>query len=204
MNFINSPLKEYLDNLFDKKPTPGGGSVAALSAALGVSLIGMVLNYTIGKKGYEAHEKELSDILSAAGILKTRLEELVDEDVLVYGRLRDALKAKASKADMQNLYIESASVPLEVCRLSYDGMEALTIVCDWSNKALISDVGIACELLEAAFYSAKLNVDINLDYIEDPKFVHDAKHQLAILDKNIESFKNSILVKVKDVMYGKF
>ena len=42
-------LKQYLNDLAAKLPAPGGGSAAALTAALGASLISMVLNFTIGK-----------------------------------------------------------------------------------------------------------------------------------------------------------
>ena len=47
--YNDSSLKQYLNDLAAKLPAPGGGSAAALTAALGASLISMVLNFTIGK-----------------------------------------------------------------------------------------------------------------------------------------------------------
>jgi len=43
-------IKEFLEKIASEFPTPGGGSVAALSAALAASLTEMVANLTIGKK----------------------------------------------------------------------------------------------------------------------------------------------------------
>ncbi|MBP1649290.1 MAG: methenyltetrahydrofolate cyclohydrolase, partial [Bacteroidetes bacterium] len=43
-------LRMFLDELASSSPAPGGGSVAALSGALGAALTSMVCNLTIGKK----------------------------------------------------------------------------------------------------------------------------------------------------------
>ena len=45
-------LNEFIEKLASKDAVPGGGSVAALNASLGTSLIEMVANLTIGKKKY--------------------------------------------------------------------------------------------------------------------------------------------------------
>jgi formiminotetrahydrofolate cyclodeaminase len=41
-------IKEFLEKTASESSTPGGGSVAALSAALAASLTEMVANLTIG------------------------------------------------------------------------------------------------------------------------------------------------------------
>ncbi|TBR15974.1 hypothetical protein EPO66_05245, partial [bacterium] len=46
--YINKSIKKYLEDLSAKKPVPGGGSASALTAALGSSLISMVVNFTLG------------------------------------------------------------------------------------------------------------------------------------------------------------
>ena len=204
MDYIKGSLKNYLDDLWAKSTAPGGGSVAALSGALGVSLLGMVINFTIGKKGYEVYNDDLLGILKATAHLKSRLEELIDEDVKVYLKLRDGLKLKEKTESLDVLYKESASVPVQVCKLAYDGMKACISVSDWGNRALISDIGIAAELFWAAFYSGKLNADINLNYVQDKNFIALTKSELVDMEKHIESLRTSILVKVKDVMYGKY
>ena len=48
-------LSDFLDATAAKQPAPGGGSVTALCGALAAAIGEMVLNYSIGKKGLEAH-----------------------------------------------------------------------------------------------------------------------------------------------------
>ncbi len=52
-------IKEFLEKTASGSPVPGGGSVAALSAALAASMTEMVANLTIGKKDYEAVADEM-------------------------------------------------------------------------------------------------------------------------------------------------
>ena len=52
MALTDKPVTTFLDELASNAPAPGGGSVAALSGALGAALISMVCNLTVGKKKY--------------------------------------------------------------------------------------------------------------------------------------------------------
>jgi len=61
--YKDQSLNKYLEDLSAKLPAPGGGSAAALNAALGASLICMVVNFTLGKPKYAKYENELKDIL---------------------------------------------------------------------------------------------------------------------------------------------
>ena len=45
-------MKEFLEALASKEPTPGGGGASALVAAVSCSLCSMVANLTTGKKKY--------------------------------------------------------------------------------------------------------------------------------------------------------
>ena len=51
-------ISDLLEKTASDEPVPGGGSIAALSAALAASLTEMVANLTLGKKGYEEKEAE--------------------------------------------------------------------------------------------------------------------------------------------------
>ena len=91
--YCDQPLKKYLEDLSAKLPAPGGGSAAALDAALGASLISMVLNFTIGKPKYAQYENELKKALSDSERLKNEFLNLVDLDVEAYNSkdIRSAL-----------------------------------------------------------------------------------------------------------------
>ena len=57
--YLDKSLQEYLDDLASDKPTPGGGSTAALSGAMGAALVCMVARLTLGKADYTAVQPEI-------------------------------------------------------------------------------------------------------------------------------------------------
>jgi formiminotetrahydrofolate cyclodeaminase len=60
---IEAPVRSFLDALASSAPAPGGGSVAALSGALGAGLISMVCNLTLGKPKYAAVQDDIAGII---------------------------------------------------------------------------------------------------------------------------------------------
>jgi len=82
--YKDESLEKYLDDLAAKLPAPGGGSAAAMTAAMGVSLISMVVNFTLGKPKYAQYEAELKRILENSEVLRKEFLNLVDLDVAAY------------------------------------------------------------------------------------------------------------------------
>ena len=82
--YRNQSLKNYLDDLAAKKPAPGGGSASALTAAMGASLISMVINFTLGKPKYAKYESELKGFLEKYEKIKEENLNLVDFDITSY------------------------------------------------------------------------------------------------------------------------
>src|ERR1700684_649054 len=85
INFKDKTLQEYLDQLSRREPVPGGGSAAALTAAMGGGLISMVTNYSIGRtSNSKTVEKRLSQILVKSEPIRLRLLELTSLDSEAY------------------------------------------------------------------------------------------------------------------------
>ncbi len=152
-------LKAYLEELSKKTPAPGGGSAAALTAALGAALISMVVNYSLGKGRPPAVERKLRQTLRESERLRRRLLELVDLDAQAYLGLVAARKGTA--AQQARARKRAREVPLEICRRCYESVGLTPLLVREGNRYLLSDVRVAVELLLAAFYSARINVDIN-------------------------------------------
>ncbi|PKP72680.1 MAG: hypothetical protein CVT84_17490 [Alphaproteobacteria bacterium HGW-Alphaproteobacteria-6] len=86
----NLPVACFIENVAAKSPAPGGGSVAALSGALGAGLGAMVCRLTIGKKKYKDVEDELRAAEEKLAPLVEKLRDLVDEDTFAFNRVMAA------------------------------------------------------------------------------------------------------------------
>ncbi|MBW2002818.1 MAG: cyclodeaminase/cyclohydrolase family protein, partial [Deltaproteobacteria bacterium] len=63
-------ITEFLTRTASSNPVPGGGSVSALGAAMAAALSEMVASITIGRKGFETHEKEMRAIVQRTQSLR--------------------------------------------------------------------------------------------------------------------------------------
>ena len=166
--YRDESLKKYIDDLAARLPAPGGGSAAALTAALGASLISMVINFTLGKPKYAPYEEELKRMLDESEKVRVRFLELVDLDVEAYNskNIKDAL-----------------DIPFMVCRLSFEAIQLCPPLIEKGNVNLISDVACAAILLESAFASASCNVEINLKCLKDKTTTKVVRKELKIKGK---------------------
>lgn len=157
--FKNHTLKEYLDVLAKKEPVPGGGSVAALAAALAAGLMAMVIRYSLGKASSKVIERRLQSVLVKTEQRRGRLLQLVDLDAQAY--LKVVESRGKSPAEKRKAKAQAIAVPREVSRLCYQLIQLTPVLVSYGNKYLLSDVEVAVELLFAAYKSAIINVNIN-------------------------------------------
>lgn len=199
--YIDRPLKEYLDDLAAKTSTPGGGSAAALTAATGTSLMSMVANYTIGKPEYKNVEDRVADILAQVRKLDSQLRALIDKDIAAYKRLMDGLKgASGDDAKTDKLYQGAMEPPFEVCEISAKCMRLCLELARYGNKNLVTDTATAAILFDAAFFSAKFNVYINLKFIKDTDRIAKVHEVLVPLEENMPILKEEILEICEDAI----
>jgi len=160
INFKTKTLQEYLDQLSRREPVPGGGSVAALTAALGLGLISMVANYSIGRRANTvAVEKRLAKILAKSELIRRRLLELTSLDSEAYLKV-SAARSLDKKAQHQAAR-EARAVPQEVCKLCFKAVLLTPYLAQKGNSYLLSDLEVALELLMSAFSAARIMVRIN-------------------------------------------
>ncbi len=189
MKLTDKAVTNFLDELASNAPAPGGGSVAALSGALGAALISMVCNLTLGKKGYEDVQGDIEDLLSQSEALRHELASLLEDDVAAYTgyseaakmpRTTDEEKAERAKA-MQAALKVATDVPLRIAEAAVKVMDLCMPAAEKGNKWAVSDAGVAVLMAEAALRSAALNVLINLGTLKDQEFVADRRTKLESL-----------------------
>lgn len=206
MTFASQSLQTFLDQLASAEPVPGGGSVAALSGALGASLVAMVCRLTIGKKGYEAVSAEMQAILPRAEKLQTELRDLMQADTDAYARVMDAYKLpKNSDAEkalrtqaIQTALKNASDVPLHVAELCAQVLELARSIAIKGNKNAASDGGVGALMAEAGLHGAAFNVSINLGSINDPAYVAEHRAQILKLEHQAVQAKFEILKIVEN------
>jgi len=181
--YMKRPLEEYLADASSNAPTPGGGSVSALAAALGTTMASMAANFTVGKKKYADVEEEVRGLLARLAEARDRLTAAVQADTEAYAKVSAAYgmpkssdeEKAARKVAIQAGLKAAMQPPLEALRASRAAMTATRRLLDVANKNLITDVGVAAILLEAAARGAYLNVAINLKSLKDEETVAAAR-----------------------------
>ncbi|MDO8734340.1 MAG: cyclodeaminase/cyclohydrolase family protein [Elusimicrobiota bacterium] len=181
--YLNSSLKEYLNDLSAKLPAPGGGSAAAVVSATGVSCLLMVANFTLNKKGYEKYNDVIKEIIAILSESQKSVCELIDEDVTAYTVLAVAYKLpkntddeiKERKEKIQEALKNSLSVPCKIFEISVAVLTSAERLTEIGNKNLLSDVACGVSILRAGIESAKFNIDINLKFMDDADFKEETK-----------------------------
>jgi glutamate formiminotransferase/formiminotetrahydrofolate cyclodeaminase len=176
-SLLNMNLRQFCNETLSDSPAPGGGSVAALMGALGVSLGGMVANLSAGKRGWDDKLNYFSDWAVKAQQLKDELLVLVDEDTAAFNKLmeafalfKDSAEEKASRlAAIQFATKGAAQIPLKVMGSASESYQLLSEMAEKGNPASISDVGVGLLAVRACVEGAAMNVRINLLGLKDEK-----------------------------------
>jgi len=201
-------IKGFLSETASNSPAPGGGSVAALSGALGAALSSMVCNLTVGKEKYNEVEKEIKEVLLKSEKIRTELTNLIDEDTEAFNDVikafkmpneNDDQKDKRSKA-IQEGYKKAASVPLKTAKTCEKIFDIAIIIAYKGNQNSITDAAVSALMANAGVKGAILNVRINLGSIKDNDFVEKINKELDELEKNTKDKTEKILKIVQNAM----
>lgn len=201
-------LRQFCNETLSDSPAPGGGSVAALMGALGVSLGGMVANLSAGKRGWDDKLDYFSGWAVKAQQLKDQLLFLVDEDTAAFNKVMDAFalpkesaEEKAARtAAIQQANKYAAEIPLRVMETASKSYELLAEMAQNGNPASISDVGVGLLATRACIEGAALNVRINLAGLKDEKLKLSLQEKIQKISAESESEFKKIIQIVESKM----
>lgn len=178
-----------LDAFASSAPTPGGGSAAALSGAVGASLLAMVAALPKTKTG-ETSEREALDRAGAAlGDLRKTLADLIDEDTRAYDLVTAAYRSPKGtdeekavrKAAIQSALRAATDAPLRTMRACEAVIREGAVVGQHGNPSASSDVFVGIELALAGLRGAEKNVAINLGSLTDEDYRDDVTSESKTL-----------------------
>ena len=168
-------LADLLAAFSSPDPTPGGGSAAALSSAIGASLLMMVVALPKTRNGSDEDRNALAAVAQELAVIRERLAAAIDGDTAAYNGVVAAYKRPKATAEEQTARKQAiqqalrgaTDVPVDVMQQSVRALEAATIVARHGYKSASSDIGVAIAMLRAGTTGAHLNVGINLESVTD-------------------------------------
>ena len=184
-------LKEFLEKTASNEPVPGGGSSAALNAAMATALTEMVANLTIGRKKYADADERMREIAAVMSAQRSRFLEDIDRDAEAYRQVMEAYRLpketekeqQLRDATIQEATKEASLIPMEVAESAFSLLETMRETLQRGNPNAATDGLVGMMNCRTAILSALLNVRVNLGGIRDEKFVEEMTTRCDWLEK---------------------
>jgi methenyltetrahydrofolate cyclohydrolase len=148
---VDEPVRDFLDRLAARTPTPGGGGAAAVTAALAAGLVAMAARFSVSRL------PGAGDLAVRADDLRRRAADLADLDARAYQAVLDAPPGQRREA-----LLGAAAVPLEISEIGARVAEMARQVAEAGNPNLRGDAVTGALLAVASARSAACLVDINV------------------------------------------
>ncbi len=186
-----APPASFLDEVAAATASPGGGSAAAHTAALGAALVEMVAGLTLGRKKYADVEAAMQAIRLQAAKLRQELTQAVDDDAAAFEAVLGTYKLpkdteeqqKARHAAIQISTMNAARVPLHTVGNAVKVMGLAVRCAREGNINAISDAMSAAALARAAITAAGYNVRININSLDEKSAGQNILDELQQLEQ---------------------
>ncbi len=202
-------LSEFLDAVAGGTATPGGGSVSALVGSLGAALVEMVVNLTLGKKGFEGQEAEMRKMGEEAHSYREALAATVTQDIQAYRGVMSAYllpktteeEKKKRKEEIQKALRKAADPPLFTAATSLKLLKLCQKAVDKGTPNAITDAAVGALLADAALHGGVYNALTNLSALENADTVQKMNKELKRLEQEANQTKEKILSRIKNKLY---
>uniref|UniRef100_A0A8P0T4V7 Formimidoyltransferase-cyclodeaminase n=1 Tax=Canis lupus familiaris TaxID=9615 RepID=A0A8P0T4V7_CANLF len=203
-SLADQPLRAFVREVGARSAAPGGGSVAAASAALGAALASMAGLMTYGRRQFEHLDATVRRLVPPPPPPRRARPGALPGGW--GGPAREATKLPKSTeeerdrraAALQEGLRQAVAVPLALADTVASLWPALQELARCGNLACRSDLQVAAKALETGVFGAYFNVLINLKDITDDVFkdqtrqhiarlLQDAKTQAALVLDHLEA-----------------
>ncbi len=170
--------RSFIEEVASRSSAPGGGSVSAVSAALGVGLCSMVAKLTYGVRKFEEVQPHMEKVIPLLHGVTQQLIPMIDADTSAFNDYMEGLRMprqseeekRLRKEKMQNGLKTAINIPLGTMRLGDSAWTAILEVARYGNPASKSDTQVGAQCLKTGIWGAYKNVLINMVTIEDVAF----------------------------------
>lgn len=190
----------FLDALAAGTATPGGGSAAAVTGAMGAALVHMVTELTIGRKKYADVETEMIEVRGQAAGLQARLASLAEEDMAAFDQVMAAYRLpketeeekRTRQSAIQDALREAIRVPMATAKAGVAVLRLTRLAAEHGNVNARSDAVTAGYLASASIRGAAQNVRINADGLAEATEADGYRTQVAELESEADRLLQAI------------
>ncbi len=188
-------LDTYLTALRSGSPTPGGGSAAAYTGALGSALLAMVCRLTVKS----TPSPEIDSIGDELDGIVDALSLSARQDEACYDRYRFAAALPKSTDDeklirrtaVQQALLAAARAPLFSAQESIGALRQASAVARLGTTHALSDVDTGVALIAASIKGSLFNVRVNIAMIKDPEIASDLERQASDLENEADDYAHA-------------
>jgi methenyltetrahydrofolate cyclohydrolase len=180
-DFLDAPLRDFLDTLAGEGPAPGGGSAAAVTVGMSAAIVSMVA------RASREHWPEAGGTIGQAEALRARVAPLAQADADAYAaalaalRGRDRVEARYRDQKLRAALEHAAEIPLRIAEAGCDVALLACRLVEHGNPEVRADAAAAAVLAEGGTRAAAKLVTVNLAATGDDdrvrragKLVHEA------------------------------
>jgi glutamate formiminotransferase/formiminotetrahydrofolate cyclodeaminase len=203
---VGMTAEGFANETASESPAPGGGSVSAYIAALGVSLGTMVANLSSHKAGWDDRWAEFSTWAEKGQKIKDELLYLVDEDTRAFNKIMDAFglpKGSDEEKTLRTNAIQDATryaieVPFRTMQKSFESFDLIKAMVESGNPNSVTDAGVGALCVRSAVIGAYLNVKVNGAGFKDKAFLDDILKKADDLVLKTKTTEEAILALVNE------
>jgi glutamate formiminotransferase/formiminotetrahydrofolate cyclodeaminase len=201
---IDMDLVAFANETASESPAPGGGSISAYVATLGVSLGTMVANLSASKKGWEATWEEFSDWAKKGQQFKKQLMHLVDEDTRAFNMILEAFKLPKGTDEEKAIRKEAVQaatkfaieIPFQVMEVTLQSMQVMKTMVEKGNPNSITDAAVGALCARTAVLGAHMNVRINASGFSDKFYLEKVLARAKKIEAEAVQIEKEIIEKV--------
>lgn len=167
-----NPIEEFTRLVAAPTPTPAGGAVAGVTAALAAALVAMVGR--IAQARQREGSDSLAQLVEQAEQLRGRLLELAEEDSKAFSAVLEAKRSTAGgeaerDARIRRAWRHAGQVPADVIRLCREIVQLARRAAQEGPSSTLGDAVMAALLAAAAAAGSHLNLRFNLEAAGRPE-----------------------------------
>lgn len=185
-------LVSFCRELASASPAPGGGAAAALTGALGASLIEMTCRLNDKRLLRTGKNPGPAARLRKLSALRSRFLASMDADARAFAKISSLAKKKQKGAAWQSALKKGATVPSVIADLAIQALRLGASETSRTGRWIKGDLVEGALLLTACVESARLSTEANLAVLADKAFVRRTSARIRSQRREADSLNRVV------------